>query len=315
MPVSTLGLTTFPWVEWTVVHACGPALSAELAAAATSPSSAGDSYVAAVRFDRTESWIDRPRSDPLPFDEDLAALVAVQGAGVDPAYCLGAHRILDWGVFGPPNQRSVMVEPSGLRLLGRNDAGLREARSALARAAPVRFTASDSDGLPVRVEVLDASLRPLLETRPWTSSSPTTAYGDLPYDADELLTAYLAIVGVDPGDCYGVSTSIREQQSGMVTSGSDPERGDAASIATIVYRDRDAYEDGRERFAVWGRDECGTAFVDQREAVDAIQRWGNRALKVKNIDTMGLGTFRDHKVGQAQDQAFYPYCAGPRPTP
>ncbi|QYG93330.1 hypothetical protein HC251_13450 [Iamia sp. SCSIO 61187] len=318
LPASTLGPCTLPWVEWTVVHAGGPELSAGLSAAAAAVAAGAQPphYVASVRLARGESWLDRPRADPLPFDEDLAALMAHHG-GVDPAYCLGVHRVLDWGVFGPPQQRSVMVEPSGVQVLGRNDAGLREARSTLARGAPLRCLAAEADDLPIRVEVLDPSLRSLIEPHPWTGSPPElTAYPDLPVDADELLRAYLEIVGVDPGDCYGVSTSIREQQSApVVPSAGDTERGDAASLVTLVYRDRDAYEDGRERFAVWSRDETGTVFVDEREAVDSVQRWGNRALKVKNVDTIGLGTFREHNVGQEMDVQLYPYCAGPRPTP
>lgn len=316
LPVTTLGPTAFPWTEWTVVHAVGPALTAALAeaAAAVAGGASGPAYVAAVRLDRAESWLDRPRADPLPFDEDLAALVAHR-SGLDPAWCLGVHRVLDWGVFGPPGQRSVMVEPSGVQLLGRNDAGLREARSELARHAPLRSKADDADDLSVRVEVLDPSLRTVCETHPWTGPPPAeTAYPDLPADADELLIAYLGIVGVDPGDCYGVSTSIRDQQSAPVVSG-DPDRASVASLVTVVYRDRDAYEDGRARFARWSADETGTTFVDEREAVGGIERWGNRALKGKNLDTMGLGTFRDQNVSQSQDVQFYPYCAGPRPRP
>lgn len=317
LPASTLGPTTFPWVEWTVVHAGGPPLSAELAgaAAAVNAGEAVTSYVDVVQIDRAESWISRPRSEVLPFDEDLAALLAVRG-GVDPAWCLGVHRVLDWGVFGPPQQRSVMVEPSGLRVLGRADAGLRDARAALAAAAPLRCSPDDVEDLPVRVEVLDAALRAVSDGRPWTDDPAVgeTAYPDLPRDAEELLTAYLEIVGIDPGDCYGVSTSVHQQQSAPVlpTAG-EPERATVASVATIVYRDRAAYEDGREAFARWSREETGTTFVDEREAVGAVERWGNRALKAKNLDTMGLGTFREQNMSQGQDVQFYPYCAGPRP--
>lgn len=316
LPVGTLGPTTFPWVEWTVVHAAGPALAAELAGAAAAVTAGGPapSYVDLVQLDRAESWISRPRADALPFDEDLAALLAVR-ANVDPARCLGVHRVLDWGVFGPPQQRSVMVEPTGLWVLGRADAGLRDARAALAGAAPLRCSPDDVEDLPVRVEVLDAALRAVSESRAWTDDpGRDTAYPDLPLDADELLTAYLEIVGVDPIDCYGVSTSVHQQQSAPVVVG-DPERATVASVATVVYRDRDAYEDGRERFARWSREEAGTTFVDEREAVAALERWGNRALKAKNLDTMGLGTFRDQDVGQGQDVQFYPYCAGPTPRP
>jgi len=202
-----------------------------------------------------------------------------------------------------------------VRVLGRADAGLRDARAALARSAPLRCLAAEADGWPVRVEVLDPTLRTVTERHPWTEPPPeATAYPDLPADADELLTAYLEIVGVDPGDCYGATTSIRDQQSAPVLAG-DPERASAASVVTLVYRDRDVYAEGRARFARWSAEETGTTFVDEREAVDGIERWGNRALKVKNVDTMGLGTFREHGVGQAQDMAFYPYCAGPRPSP
>ena len=108
--------------------------------------------------------------------------------------------------------------------------------------------------------------------------------------------------------------SIREQQSGRVLPG-DPVRGDAAGIVAVVHRDDDGYESGRRRFAEWCELEVGCRLVDERETVEALVRWGNRALKLKTIDTMGLGAFRDNKVGQAQDTSFYHYCAGPRPRP
>lgn len=312
LPPDALGPIALPWVEWTVVHAAGPALTTALAEAAAAVTAGGGapSYVDVVQLDRAARWLDRPRSDPLPWDEDLAALVV---RDVDPAWCLGVHRVLSWGAFGPPGQRSVMVEPTGVRVLGRADAGLRAGRAALVGAAPVRSLAADADG-PVRVAVLDPSLRPLLEPYPWTAPPPVvTTHPDLPVDADELLVAYLEIVGIDPGDTYGVALTVREQQSATVAADAG-DRGDAASLVTVVHRDREAYAEGRERFARWSAEAVGTTLVDQREPVDAVQRWGNRALKVKNVDTMGLGTFRDQGVGQAQDVAFYPYCAGPRPS-
>jgi hypothetical protein len=165
------------------------------------------------------------------------------------------------------------------------------------------------------VVVLDASLRALLDGVDWTGTAPAaTAYPSLPLDAEELLLAYIEIVGIHPQDCYGVATSIREQQTARVPPG-EPTRGDAASVATLVHRDHDSYEDGRARFAEWCALEVGTRLVDEREAVDGVQRWGAKAVKLKNLDTLGLGDYRQHGVGDAVDTAFYPYCAGPAPRP
>ena len=221
--------------------------------------------------------------------------------------------MLSWGIWGPTEQRHVMVEPTGVGLLGRPEARLREARAALAGKAPVRFHADDD--LSVHVAALDLSLRYQMEPWPWTQDPPAaTAYPRLPTDTDELLLAYLEIVGLHPQDCYGVATTIREQQSGRVLPG-EPVRGDAAGFVTLVHRDDDDYEAGRRRFAEWCELAVGIRLVDERETVEAFVRWGNRALKLKNMDTMGIGAFRDHKVGQHQDVNFYPYCAGPKPRP
>ena len=179
--------------------------------------------------------------------------------------------------------------------------------------APTRFGADDD--LSVHVAGLDLSLRYQFEPWPWTQAPPAaTAYPSLPGDTDELLLAYLEIVGVAPQDCYGVATTVREQQSGRVLPG-EPVRGDAAGFVTVVHLDDDDYEAGRRRFADWCQLEVGGQLVDEREPVEAFVRWGVRAMKLKNIDTMGLGTYREHKVGQSMDVDFYPYCAGPRPRP
>ena len=307
------GPIDLPWVEWTVVHAAGPELATALAEAAAVVATASHGPppdVEHVTLDRAETWLRRPKTDPVPFDEDVAALLCHAGR-VDPAASLGVHRVLSWGVWGPAEQRHVMVEPTGVGLLGRPEARLGEARSALARSAPTRFEADDD--LSVHVAALDLSLRYQLEPWPWTQDPPTaTAYPWLPGDTDELLLAYLEIVGLHPQDCYGVATTIREQQSGRVLPG-DAVRGDAAGLVTVVHRDDDDYEAGRRRFAEWCQLEVGCQLVDEREPVEAFVRWGVRAMKLKNIDTMGLGTYREHKVGQSMDVDFYPYCAGPRP--
>lgn len=311
---TALGPITLPWVEWTVVHAAGPELAGALteaaAAVATSAELPGD--VEHVTLARAESWLDRPRTDALPFDEDLAALLC-HTARVDPATCLGVHRRLEWGLFGMAPQRHVMVEPAGIELIGRPEARLREARAALARSAPTRFRADDD--LSVHVAALDLSVAFQVEPWPWTQGRPpTTRYPGVPADTDELLLAYLEIVGVGPADCFGVSTTVRDQQAGRVLPG-DTVRGDAAGLATVVHFDHDDFAEGRRRFAAWCDDVVGAVLVDRRQPVDAIDRWGVRALKLKNLDTMGLGTYREHDVGQEMDTAFYLYSAGPKPTP
>jgi len=106
------------WWEWCVVHTGGTAASEDLAAAAASTDRPVGPIVRCTEMARGERWIDRDRNDPILFDEEAAAIVAVQ-SGVDPAQCLGLHRMLDWGRFGVDPNRMVGVMPIGARILRR----------------------------------------------------------------------------------------------------------------------------------------------------------------------------------------------------
>jgi hypothetical protein len=311
-----LGPSKLPWVEWTVVHCAGPWVAGALAQAADAVAREGASGpppgLELAEFRRGQNWFERPRTQPLPWDEDAAAFM-LSGGGVDPSRCLGVYRVLEWGLYGPAGQRAMGVWPLGVRVLARSDAGTAAARSAMAKAAPVRYHAGDD--LSVRVDLLDAGVMAFAPQRPWTDPPPTmTEYPRLPVDAEELLLAYLEIVGVVPVDCYGVSISVVEQQYAPVQAPTT-DRASAASSVAIVLRDRDAYEHGRERFEDWLEQQVQFDLRVLRKGVDGIERWGNRAVKVGVFHQVGLGTYRDLGFGKGLDGDTYQYCAGERPVP
>jgi hypothetical protein len=135
----SLGPFRLPYVEWTVVHCAGPWVGGALAQAADAVQREGvhgpPPGVELADLRRGEHWFDRPRTQPLPWDEDVAAFL-LSGGGVDPSRCLGAFRLLEWGRYGPNGRRAVGVWPVGVRVLARSDAGVAAAPAAMAPAAP-----------------------------------------------------------------------------------------------------------------------------------------------------------------------------------
>lgn len=353
------------WWEWCVVHTGGAAASADLAAAAavapTDP--VAGPIVQCSEMARNERWIDRSRDDPILFDEEAAAIVAVQ-SGVDPAHCLGLHRMIDWGRFGPDGNRMVGVMPIGARILrrpfvtapgasagadpgagdSRLSAGAREwmARQAAAAAGepdpstvaaergstagpgsgsldalggePVGYAYGDP--LPVQMDLLDWTTIALAVSPVWTDpAGPTTDFAPLPATAEELLLHHLAIVGLDPADTFGVSTTVFEQQSALLKPGSEhAERGRSASMIAVVYRDRPAYAEGRARFERYVAEHLRVPLGIDRPAVGRAMKLAMAGMKWHLRTSIGNDAIHQEIGGDdAVDGDLYPYIIGPPP--
>lgn len=336
------------WWEWCVVHTGGPAASAELAAsAAVAPTDpVAGPIVQCTEMARNERWIDRSREDPILFDEEAAAIVAVQ-SGVDPAQCLGLHRMLDWGRFGMEPNRMVGVMPIGARILrrpfvvapdpapsgapaSRLSAGAREwmARQAAGGSPgadpagplaglgdqPVGY--AHGDPLPVQMDLLDWTTVALAVSPRWTEGpGPTTAYPQLPATPEELLADHLAIVGLDPADTFGVSTTVFEQQSAFFPPGSEhAERGRSASMIAVVYRDRPAYAEGRARFERYVAEHLRVPLGIDRPVVGRAMKLAMTGMKWHLRTSIGNDAIHQEIGGDdAVDGDFYPYIIGPPP--
>jgi hypothetical protein len=341
------------WWEWCVVHTGGAAASEDLAAAASvAPTERPTGpIVQCTEMARGERWIDRDRNDPILFDEEAAAIVAVQ-SGVDPTQCLGLHRMLDWGRFGVDPNRMVGVMPIGARILRRPfvtalpsatapgagaDAsrsrlsdGAREwmarqaAGGALPAGAPDPTTPLGGeavgygfgDPLPVQMDLLDWTAISLAVQPVWTAAPPSvTAHAHLPATVEELLLQYLLVLGLDPADTFGVATTVFEQQSAFLGPGSDDaERGACASMIAVVYRDRPAYAEGRARFEQYRAEHLRVPLGIERPVVGRAMKLAMAGMKWHVRSSVGDAALYDEIGGDdSVDGDLYPYIVGPPP--
>ncbi len=129
-------------------------------------------------------------------------------------------------------------------------------------AAPLALRPADG----VHVEVLNwaaiaAAVHPKINHPP-PAPSP---FPYLPATPQELLRAYLAVVGVQPSDCYSAQATVHRPQAlvqaGFLTTnlgpkqpcadGEDRMRSRGCEHVVIVYRDRQEYAEGRGRWAAY----------------------------------------------------------------
>ena len=340
------------WWEWCIVHTGGPAASEDLVAAAAAPPTDRPTgpVVQVTEMSRFERWIDRDRNDPILFDEEAAAIVAVQ-SGVDPSQCLGLHRMLDWGGFGLDPDRMVGVMPIGARILrrpfvsvppaagadggggtpSRLSDGAREWMARQAAAAAPAAEAPDpsvplggeaigyayGDPLPVQMDLLDWTAISLAVQPIWTQPpTGTTVHPHLPGTVEELLLQYLLVLGLDPADTFGVATTVFEQQSAFLPPGAETaERGASASMLAVVYRDRPAYAAGRARFEQYRAEHLRAPLTIERPVVGRAMKLAMTGMKWHVRGAVGSAELYDEIGGDdSVDGDLYPYIVGPAPV-
>ncbi len=250
------------YVEWDVVHAPGVA-----AAPAAPPNVA--------RFDAGEHAVRRAYGQPSVLDEDLA-LAWLTGAGVPPEACLGVARDV------------VMEAGAELRDLGGGQTGAVGVSRVTGVAAfhttsshvPPGLVDVPFDGVAgIYVEVLNwAAVRRVVHPRPQKGPETPSAFPYLPSTPQEVLLAYLEVVGLQPGDCYGAEVTVDEMSGyGPVTSttreslnmddlrlggyeesvcadGKSRTRLQCGSLVVVSYRDRPEYAEGRNRWRAYQDD-------------------------------------------------------------
>jgi hypothetical protein len=246
-------------VEWDVVHAAPTGL------APTAPA-------AAAFFEAEEVWVLRRDGEPSVLDEDLA-LAYLGRAGIGPERCLGIARSLDIAHRsggGDEGSHSYTVsQVTGVHAFHPNGLG-GGAFDDLRAERPL--AALPADG--VRIEVLNwlavaRAVHPETHRRHLVPSP----FPSLPSTPQELLRAYLEVVGVRPEDSY--SAQVTEDHARDLTGVSrkgpltlSTNRGEEQPCAdgelrprlaggarvVVVYRDRGEYEEGRARWAAYERD-------------------------------------------------------------
>lgn len=260
-------------VEWDVVH-----VQAQLP---PSPVSA-----VAVNFSSRQQWVARRLGEPDLLDEDMGRAYLYY-AGLGPQDCLGIARFLHLRSDGSEESSEIETWVEGAIVLHRP--GARSAGT-MERMTAVTPMALDLAQLPpAYIEILDWSeiSRVVQPARQHAPRVPSPA-PYLPSTPQELLRAYLEVVGVLPGDCYSAQVTVDRNtaltsQSGFVTHNMGPKlpcadgkprgRLHGAEQVIVAYQDRAEYAQGRERWAAYQRDVLQARLNDASNRREPIQRY------------------------------------------
>ena len=244
-------------VEWEIVHAPGAL-----------PPAADDIQISS--FSRAGHWVARRFGEPAVLDEDLAGTLCAR-AGLEPEDCFGLPRLLQIRATNTEDAKFWRAYVDGGLVLSRPSDAVTRAHEQMQAEAPLALATRPV--LPFHVEVLDweavaAWVAPHRYGPPRTPSP----LPHLPSSWEELMTAYLEVVGVRSEDCYGlqVTRTASEQSLADLSLASFAknlsERAKlmhAAEHVVIAYRDRAEYEEGRGRWRAY-QDEVLHARLDQR---------------------------------------------------
>ena len=260
------------FVEWEIAHLPGALASA-----------ADDVLLTA--FGREDHWVARSHGEPGVLDEDVAGTFCAR-AGLQPEDCLGLTRLLHIRGSDHENGKSWSAHVDGALVLSRATASAARAQETMMAEAPLALAARPV--LPFHVEVLDweavaAWVAPDRNGPPRTPSP----LPHLPSSWQELMTAYLEVVGVRPEDSYGVQVTRADTARGLAdlslasarknfrsapklpsADGTERRRLQAAEHVVLAYRDRAEYEDGRARWRAY-QEEVLRARLDHRSDVRA----------------------------------------------
>jgi hypothetical protein len=245
-------------VEWDLVHAApGP-----LPPASAAP--------AAMTLRAEDVWVDRAPGEPRPLDEDLALDVLVRaGAGPERTIAVARDVAIEKQGGGDDTGMVIAATVKGVHLLAAPGTDL----GAAAQGAPYRLPPGPPDGIVVDVLQWDAIAKAVHPVRQHRQPLPSP-FPYLPLTPQELLRAYIEIVGLRPGDTYSAQvthdrpldlmgrTSMR---GGVRRTGGGPElpcadgkprkRMAGGHHIVVAYRDAPAYAEGRDRFDAYGQQE------------------------------------------------------------
>lgn len=269
-------------VEWQIVHepapvgvaggggaggAGGPGGGAAGAAdSAHAASAAAAERPVATSFHARDRWVGRRLGEPSLLDEDLALAFCLE-AGIGPERCLGLARISELRELKGTDEDAIRALVQGVVAIHPPESSGAFAR--MRDGAPLPLPADLAQQAGVHVELLNwegiARAVHLKIHHPPPAPSP---FPYLPATPQELLLAYLEVIGVQPFDCYAAQATVDRarglQQGGFLTTNTGPKqpcadgkermRSRGCELVAIVYRDRPDYAAGRERWAAYERD-------------------------------------------------------------
>jgi hypothetical protein len=313
-------------VEWDVVHKPTPTL----------PPAAPPGR---VRFEGEARWVSRRKGDPAVLDEDLA-LAWMAAAGIDPGRCLGiAREVVMQGADGWLGGSDVSDDSSDVYARVQ---GVSVIHAAGAAPPPTGVLEVPFEGVAgTHVEVLNwAAVARVGHPRPQRPPEAPSPFPYLPSTPQEVLVAYLEIVGVTPADCFGAAVTIdrftecrevlniREEQISMAhlkwtdaikqpcADGTYRRRLHGGSRVVISYRDSHAYAEGRQRWFDCQRNVLFARLqlkTDARrpigDAYDDLGRVGGALRRIEKIDNAveRISSLRsnDPAYKRFRDQARY----------
>ncbi|HEX5621245.1 MAG TPA: hypothetical protein VFX51_22660 [Solirubrobacteraceae bacterium] len=307
---SMLGSERSGIVEWDIVHAAGEALPR----AETPP---------ALTLAAKDRLVVRSPGDPAPLDEDLA-LHLLAGAGIGPDQTLAIARdvaITHRDTGGDDTSSRIEALVNGVHILA--------TRPVPAVGAPVDLPEGPPDGVVVDVLQWDAIAVAVHPVRQHRAPLPSP-FPYLPLTPQELLTAYLEIVGVSPSDAYSAQVTHHQPfnlmgrtsaKRGVRRTGGGPDLPSAdgkprkrmagGHHVVIAYRDAPAYVEGRARFDAYAEGELKAHLRRGLNLRVAVPRPQNTLMRT--IDRVGdVVDFFSGDMGV--EDGFVPprYCWPPR---
>ena len=229
-----------------------------------------------------------PRSvgEPSVLDEDLVGTLCAR-AGLQPEDCFGIPRLMQIRGSDGENGKSWRAHVDGALVLSRPWEAVTRAHEQLMGEAPLALAARPV--LPFHAEILDweAAAAWVAPDRNGPPRVPSPL-PHLPNTWQELMTAYLEVVGVRPEDCYGVQVTRAATAQGLAdlsmasmrkhfrsppklpsADGTERRRIQAGEHVVVAYRDRAEYQEGRARWRAY-QEEVLRARLDHRTDVRPV---------------------------------------------
>jgi hypothetical protein len=289
---------------------------------------------AVATLDAAEHWVERAVGEPSILDEDLA-VAYLASAGIGPAQTFGIARRLEVRSVGGQDTSggATIAHVTGVHVL---HAPLDPGAAAVERFRSARPVAIPHAGIAgVHVEVLN--WRAIAEVVQPQSHRPPLVPSPFPYlpsSAQELLVAYLEVVGVHPAHAYGaavvesgpraidgasslgplsVTTNVGEEV--RCADGQHRRRLHAGRHVVITYLDAPAYVEGRARWAAYQRDVLQATLEHETGARRPVEapRLGSVPSGLRGLvrAAEGIGTLIDGDHDPFADHPPHRYCWPP----
>jgi hypothetical protein len=231
-------------VEWDIVH--------------TDPGGTSAPFVA-TSFAADEHWVARRAGEPSVLDEELA-LAFCLSAGIGPEQCAGLARVSEFrSLRGGDEATSNPVCTLVRGIVAIHPRLQTDAYERMRAAAPLQL----HEPAGIHVEILNwAAIAAAVHTRVTHPPPVPSPFPYLPATPQELLRAYLEVVGMRPEDSYSAQATVDRIRdlSGAHTNlgpkqpsadGKDRMRAHGCQHVIFVYRDRPEYVTGRARWAAY----------------------------------------------------------------